>query len=118
MTLLILTVSVISGCASLFKKEPIPVEIRTVEVPIPITHPTLPRPIDLKDPRWYVVSNSNVDTFLEEIAKQNNGQVVFVAMTVSDYELMAYNMQEIRRYINQMKEVVVYYRTLDKESEQ
>lgn len=64
------------------------------------------------------MSDSNIDTFLEEIAKRNNGQVVFVAMTVSDYELMSYNMQEIRRYINQMKEVIVYYRTLDEETEE
>lgn len=110
--------SLISGCASFGSKEPTPVEIRTVEVPIPIAHPTLPRPIDLKDPRWYVVSDSNVDDFLEEIKEQNNGQVVFVAMTIKDYELMAYNMQEIRRYINQTKEVILYYRTLDEESEQ
>jgi hypothetical protein len=26
---------------------------------------------------------------------------------------MAYNMQELRRYINQLKEVVVYYRTMN-----
>jgi hypothetical protein len=73
----------------------------------------MPNAIDLKDPRWYVVSDANIDTFLEDIKKQNNGGVVFVAMSVGDYELMAYNMQEIRRYINQLKEVVVYYRTVN-----
>ena len=31
-------------------------------------------------------------------------------MSVPDYELMAYNMQEIKRYIKDLKEVVVYYR--------
>jgi hypothetical protein len=31
-------------------------------------------------------------------------------MSVPDYELMAYNMQELKRYINELKEVVVYYR--------
>ena len=31
-------------------------------------------------------------------------------MSVPDYELMAYNMQEIKRYINELQEVVVYYR--------
>ena len=113
-----------SGCSTLSipwgKKaevpQPIPVEIRTVEVPIPITHPTMPRAISLKDPQWYVVSDKNIDTFLEDIKKQNNGGIVFVAMSVGDYELMAYNMQELRRYINQLKEVVIYYRTMtDKE---
>lgn len=35
---------------------------------------------------------------------------MFVAMSVADYELMAYNTQEIKRYINQLGEVIVYYR--------
>jgi hypothetical protein len=115
-SLLLLISLTTSGCASLFGPkipEPRPVEIRTVQVRIPITHPTMPRAIDLKDPRWYVVSDANIDTFMEDIRKQNNGGVVFVAMSVGDYELMAYNMQEIRRYINQLKEVVVYYRTVN-----
>lgn len=120
-TLLISTLlTTTSGCTSLGlpwgKKEPpapIPVEIRTVEVQIPITHPTMPRAISLRDPQWYVVSDKNVDTFLEDIKKRHEGQLVFVAMSVGDYELMAYNMQEIRRYINQLKEVVVYYRTIN-----
>lgn len=121
LSLLLLTTLMTSGCASILGgpkiPEPRPVEIRTVEVRIPITHPTMPRAIDLKDPQWYVVSDVNVDTFLEEIKRQNNGGVVFVAMSVGDYELMAYNMQEIRRYINQLKEVVVYYRTINTDEE-
>ena len=28
---------------------------------------------------------------------------------------MSYNMQEIKRYINQLKEVVVYYRTMNED---
>ena len=36
--------------------------------------------------------------------------MVFFAMSVADYELMAYNMQELRRYIREMKEVIIYYR--------
>lgn len=126
-TLLILTLLTISGCSTLGgfglpwgKKveppAPIPVEIKTVEVQVPITHPVLPRAIQLRDPQWYVVSDQNIDTFLEDIKKRHEGQLVFIAMSVGDYELMAYNMQELRRYINQLKEVVIYYRTVtDKE---
>ena len=69
----------------------------------------MPREIELKDPYWYVVSSKNLDEFLEQIEK-DQGQVVFVAMSISDYELMAYNMQELKRYMNEVKEVVVYYR--------
>ena len=121
---LISTVLTISGCVSLpnwFEEEELPkpvVEIRTVEVKTPIVHPEMPRAIKLKVPQWYVVSDKNLEEFLERIAKRHQGQVVFTAMSVADYELMAYNMQEIKRYINQLKEVVYYYRTINGEDDE
>ena len=42
----------------------------------------------------------------------NGGDVVFVAMTIDDYELMSFNMQELRRYIREVQEVVIYYRNV------
>ena len=42
--------------------------------------------------------------------EMNNGDIVFVAFSVSDYELMSYNVQELRRYIRELAEVIVYYR--------
>ena len=72
-----------------------------------IVQPILPREIDLKEPYWYVVSEKNLDEFLARLEKEE-GQVVFLAMSVPDYELMAYNMQEIKRYILEMKEVIMY----------
>ena len=74
-----------------------------------IAQPILPRAIDLKDPYWYVVSEKNIDEFVERVKKEE-GRLVFVAMSIPDYELMAYNMQELKRYINELIEVVVYYR--------
>ena len=51
-----------------------------------------------------------LDRFLDEIKKQNNGDIVFVATTVGDYKVMAEDMQELKRYIKQLGEVVIYYR--------
>ena len=53
-----------------------------------------------------------LDRFLDEVKKKNNGDIVFFAISVEDYELMAYNMQELRRYIREVQEVVVYYRNV------
>jgi hypothetical protein len=39
-------------------------------------------------------------------------------MTVPDYEVMAYNMQEIKRYITELKDVVVYYREVTTKQEE
>lgn len=71
----------------------------------------MPRPIDMKEPNWYVVSDKNLEEFLKRIEKES-GKMVFLAMSVPDYELMAYNLQEIKRYVKETKEVVIYYRTV------
>jgi hypothetical protein len=53
-----------------------------------------------------------LDRFLDDVKKKNNGDIVFFAISVEDYELMAYNMQELRRYIREVQEVIVYYRNV------
>lgn len=107
---LLLLLITISGCSLLPKPpEPIPVEIKTVPVRIAIPQPTMPRPIDLKETYWYVVSDKNLEEFLNTVKKQSGDKVVFAAMTIADYENMAYNMQEIKRYVEQSKAVILYY---------
>ena len=129
----------ISGCSIFGPRE---VEVKTVPIKLDIVQPVLPRPIELKEPKWYVVSDAKIienclkdpetkkpncklgredlypegytylDKFIDDIKKKHGGDIVFVAMTVADYELMAYNTQEIKRYINQLGEVIVYYRNV------
>ena len=74
-----------------------------------IIQPVMPREIDLKEPMWFAVTEANIDKFIADI-KEEHGDVVFLAMSIPDYEVMAYNMQELKRYITELKEVVVYYR--------
>ena len=53
-----------------------------------------------------------LDRFLDEMKRQNNGEVLFVATTIGDYKVMAEDMQELKRYIKQLGEVVIYYRNV------
>ena len=76
-----------------------------------IVQPIMPREIDLRQPEWIAVTPENWEEQLAKIEKQE-GELVFLAMTIHDYEVMAYNMQEIKRYITELKDVVVYYRTV------
>lgn len=55
---------------------------------------------------------SYLDQFLERNKEVNNGDVVFMAISINDYEIMSGNMQELRRYIREVQEVVVYYRNV------
>ena len=97
----------VSSCSLIPSKKE--VQITTKAIERTIIQPVMPREIDLKEPYWYVVSDKNIDEFLARMEK-DQGQLVFFAMSVPDYELMAYNMQELKRYIRELKEVVVYYR--------
>ena len=104
----------VSSCSLIPSKQ---IEIVSKPIERNIVQPVLPREIDLKDPYWYVVSDKNIDEFLARVEK-DQGQLVFVAMSIPDYELMAYNMQELKRYINELKEVVVYYKTVTTNTEE
>jgi len=92
------------------------IEVTAKPIERKIVQPVMPREIDLKEPMWIVVTPDNWEDQLAMIEKQE-GELVFLAMTIPDYEVMAYNMQELKRYINELKEVVVYYRkvTITKE---
>ena len=69
---------------------------------------TRPKPIDLVDTRVYVVNEANLEKFIEDF-KAENGDLAFVALSVKDYENLALNVAELRRFINQQKEIIVYY---------
>jgi hypothetical protein len=43
--------------------------------------------------------------------------VLFVATSVGDYKVMAEDMQELKRYIKQIGEVVIYYREVTTKTE-
>jgi hypothetical protein len=97
-----------SSCSLLPTKQ---IEVSAKPIERKIAHPVMPREIDLREPMWIVVTPSNYEEQLARIEKQE-GELVFLAMTIPDYEVMAYNMQELKRYINELKEVVVYYKTV------
>ena len=82
-----------------------------------IVQPVMPREIDLKEVRWLTITPENYEEQFALIEDQE-GELVFLAMTVPDYETMAYNMQEIKRYITELKDVVVYYRKVTTTAEQ
>ena len=150
---LLFLVTVISGCSLLPQKQ---IEIVSKPIEIEIMQPTLPRPVDLTAPEWWVVSEAKItnpcrktisfeppkynekgeevlkrpkscdkadtenpdwpdgytylDRFLDDMKEQNNGEVLFVGTTIGDYKIMSEDMQELKRYIKQLGEVIVYYR--------
>jgi len=83
-------------------------EVKTVEVDRIIPTQTRPQPIDLHDITWFVVTDQNFKDFKARYTKQN-GAFLFYAISVRDYETLALNMAEIKRYIDQQKQLIIYY---------
>ena len=69
-----------------------------------------PKPVTMGDVKFAVVTEENQEQFIEEFRK-DYGEVVFIAMPVRDYERLAINIQDIRRFINQQSKILVYYET-------
>ena len=57
-----------------------------------------------------VVTEENLNEFIEQFRK-DYGEVVFIAMPVRDYERLAINLQDLRRFVNQQTQILVYYET-------
>ena len=79
-------------------------KIQKVTVPIVAR----PKPINLTDVRVYVVNKGNLEAFIAEFQEQN-GELAFVALSIDTYENLALNISELRRFINQQNEIIVYY---------
>jgi GTPase involved in cell partitioning and DNA repair len=67
-----------------------------------------PKPVQLNKMKWYVVTEENLEQFIQEF-KDKNGELVFIAISIKDYENLSLNTAELRRYINQQNEVIIYY---------
>ena len=105
-SLLLLTL-VLSSCGYLRKPEK-EIVVQTVEVQKVIPVQPRPKPVDMTDVKFYVVTEENYEEFKEKFMKTNN-DFVFYVVSVHDYENLALNMSELFRYIKQQKEIVIYY---------
>ena len=63
----------------------------------------------MNDIKIYVVSpDENYEEFKAEF-EAKNGADSYIAISVKDYENLAKNFAELRRYIEQQKQIIVYY---------
>lgn len=105
-TLVVSSCILLTACFGSNKK----VEITTAPAAIQVIHPEFPRPIKLDNITFKVVTSENLDDFLKQWKQKNGDDFVFIAFSVKDYETMAINIEELRRYINQQREIIIYYR--------
>ena len=107
LSLILPTLLLSSGC-SYFKNPLKTIEIKTVEVERVIPTQNRPKPMSMNDIYFYVVTEENFEEFKAKFVKEN-GDLVGYVLSVRDYETLALNMAEIKRYIQQQKELIIYY---------
>ena|SRR5210317_149716 len=96
----------LSGCSGLRPEPKVKVVTQVQKVTVPIV--ARPKPINLTDTQVYVVNKGNLEAFIAEFTEQN-GDLAFVALSIDTYENLALNVSELRRFINQQNEIIVYY---------
>ena len=104
---LLLLSLIISSCSSWNPLKTI--EIKTVEVERNVPLQNRPRQLDLSDIHWYVVTEENFAEFKKKFQKENGDPLVAYVISVKDYETLAIDMAEIKRYIDQQKQIIIYY---------
>ena len=98
-------VILLSSCSSKPEKE-----IVTVET---IVKPTIaiaqrPRPVEFGELKVKVITEANVQEVIQEM-KDNQGQFLVYALDPVTFKNLAIGIEEIKRYIEQQNDIIVYY---------
>ena len=96
-----------SGCSLVQREKEVIVQTVEVEKQIPLQ--LQPKPLQFNDAYWHVVTEANFDEFIEKFKKEHGEAWVFYAVSVRSYESMALNLAELKRYIEQQKQIIIYY---------
>ena len=103
--MILLTSLTLMGC-SLMPEPKVVTVTKIVKTEVPIV--ARPKQVQLNDVKIYVVSKVNYAEFVKAYAKKN-GADSYIALSVKDYENLSLNFAELRRYIEQQKQIIIYY---------
>tara|TARA_B100000965_G_scaffold373345_1_gene363715 strand:- start:516 stop:740 length:225 start_codon:yes stop_codon:yes gene_type:complete len=72
----------------------------------------------MKNSDIVVITESNLQEVIDNI-KEIQGEFVLYAMTASSFEALALNMEQIKRFIEEQNQVILYYeKAVTKEPEE
>lgn len=105
-TLAVMTTLFLTGCSSLEREPELKVVTKIEKTIVAVV--ARPKPVQLNDVKVHVVNEENYNEFIQKF-KEENGQVAYVSLSMRDYENLALNIAELRRFINQQTDIIVYY---------
>ncbi len=103
---------VLTACSRTPEKEivtvPTVIETPTIEAPTIQIVPR-PDPVELKNADIIVVvTEANLEYTIQKI-KETQGDFVLYAMTAQSFESLALNFEQVKRFIEQQNNIILYY---------
>jgi len=114
LVILLSTITLV-GCSGLIPEAEIKTVTKVEKIVVPVV--ARPKPLRLTDTRVFVVTKDNYDEFVKEFT-EIYGELAYVAISMKDYENLALNIAEMRRFLNQQKQIIVYYEKAVSENSQ
>ena len=105
-TMLVVSLLFLTGCVGSPPEPEIKTVVKVEKTTVPVV--SRPKPLQLIDTRVRVVTSDTLEQFLKEYEEQY-GELAFVVLSMQDYENLALNIADLRRFINQQTEIIVYY---------
>lgn len=88
-------------------------DIFSTPIEIEIAKPSEPTVVHMQPVNFRVVTKDNLDAFIREVSKaQGVTNPAFIAISMKDYENLSLNLADLKRYIEQQKAIVVYYKSV------
>lgn len=100
-----LLVLLLSGCASgvdLIEAETKAVERTQLDLP-------MAEPLELRDPKWVIITPENAEEVLSELQESGYDPVIF-GLTDSGYQRLSIDFAKIREHINTQRNVLLQYK--------
>ena len=105
--MLVVVLLIFSSCST-FKSEK-QVEVITQEIEKPKLNLEVVEPLDLKPVKWIVITRENVAEVFTNLEQEGKSVALF-ALDTDTYEVLAINMEDIKRYILTQNKILVKYK--------
>lgn len=79
------------------------------QVPV---NPPKTLPINTRKVEWKVLTQAELVKLLDELEKNPDPNFALFALTPQGFENLSYNLLEIKRFIQEQQEVIVYYQQI------
>lgn len=92
-----------------------PVEVITIAQRPPMWHPPLPIEMQMQTVEFEVFTPELMQEYLDLVVENKAPPIPYYALTTQQYENLAINMAEIKRYITNILSIVKFYREYENE---